>query len=101
MLVAHLYFVCAFVTEYFDKHFNWNKHVDSQTKCAGFLSAHTGIRYYIMHRDLEQLKIDWRTREAFKLYENTYPTNANTTSEAFATNIFNIASQRKNKHMQQ
>ena len=49
MLRAQLLFVCAFVTEYYDIHFQWHKHIDALSKRAGFLSVHCGVHYYVMH----------------------------------------------------
>ena len=58
MLVAYLYFVCAFVDEFFDPHFNWHKHMDAKSKRAGFISVHSSIHFYVMHCNLELLKND-------------------------------------------
>ena len=101
MLMAYLYFVCAFVDEFFDPHFNWHKHMDAKSKRAGFLSVHSGIYFYVMHRNLELLKNDWKTRDAFRLFLSKYPNNMSLTPESFVNDFLNLTKQRMHKHMDQ
>ena len=93
ILMAYLYFVCAFVDEFFDPHFNWHKHMDAKSKRAGFLSVHSGIHFYVMHRNLELLKNDWKTRDAFRLFLSKYPNNVSPTPESFVNDFLNLTKQ--------
>ena len=40
MLIAHVQFLHAYIVSWWDKHFQWLKHVDDETKTPGFLAVH-------------------------------------------------------------
>ena len=101
MLRAQLEFVCAFVTEYYDSHFHWHKHVDQNSKCAGFLSVHTGVHYFVMHRDLVQLQTDWATRDSFQGFLKYYPQTYFVTAQEFVKEFSELSQHRMEKHMDQ
>ena len=100
MLMAYLY-LCAFVDTFFDPHFNWHKHIDSTSLRPGFLSIHSGIHFYVMDRDLEDIKDNWKTKEEFAMFRNTYPNGITPTIDSFVNNFLQLSNQRMHKHMNQ
>jgi len=101
MLMAYLYFVCVFVEEFFDPHFNWHKYIDSMSQRPGFLSIHSGIHFYVMYRDLENIKQNWQTKESFAMFKSTYPNDITPTVHSFVSDFLKLTRQRMHKHMNQ
>ena len=87
MIMSYLYIVCALGEDFFDPHFNWHKHIDDISQRPGFLSIHSGIHFYVMDRDLENIKQNWQTREAFMLFKSTYPNDIIPTVDSFVSDF--------------
>ena len=101
ILIAYLHFVCAFVETFFDPHFNWHKHIDATSQRPGFLSVHSGIHFYVMDRDMQNLQENWKTIERFALFRSVYPNNITPTIDSFVSDFFKLSKQRMHKHMNQ
>ena len=57
MLVAHLHFVKGYILTWWDRHFQWHKHIDSKTKTPGFLGVHVAVHYFVQHTEFEDIKL--------------------------------------------
>ena len=68
MLYAQILFVNAYISDFYDKHFQWFKHVDVRSKQAGFIAIHMAIHYYVMSRDLKLFRSNWRERGNASVY---------------------------------
>ena len=101
MLYAQILFVDGYITEYYNSHFQWLKHVDTKTNCAGFIAIYMAIHYFVMDRDLKVLRRDWRTRGAFEECVSKYPSSAQLKIDEFVDDFFDIATARMKKHFDQ
>ena len=97
MLYAQILFVDGYITEYYNSHFQWLKHVDTKTNCAGFIAIYMAIHYFVMDRDLKVLRRDWRTRGAFEEFVSKYPSSAQLKIDKFVDDFFDIATARMKK----
>ena len=101
MLYAQILFVNAYIVKYYYQHFQWLKHVDTKTKCAGFIAIYMAVHYFVMDRDLKALQQNWRTREAYNEFVSKYPDNSPLQIDDFVSNFFQIAQARMTKHFEQ
>ena len=84
MIVTHLLFLKGYCSSWWNPHFNWHKHVDEQTKVAGFLACHMAVYYYVQHRELEYLSSNWKSHPKFALFVSQFPGNEFYTSDNLA-----------------
>jgi len=62
VLYAQLLFVNDYIT-FFDKNLQWHKQICPKSNRAGFGAVDMGVNLYIIHRDLDDLKVNWRTKD--------------------------------------
>ena len=101
MILAHLYFLKGYITSWWEPHFSWQKHVDEQTKVAGFLGCHMAVHFFIQHRDLEELSNNWKDNANFAAFVGVFPENNIYTIDQLAKDFFARAKDRHEKHFGQ
>ena len=101
-LISHLQFLRGYGKVWFLPNFNWQKHVDSQTRMPGFLVVHQPIRFYVQTQEMENMSQSWKTKDEFKEFIEGYDEANNIyTKETLVTSFFNLAQNRHNKHFEQ
>ena len=90
MTYAQLLFVNGYIAELFDKHLQWHKWVFPKLNRAGFCAVNMSVNLYSMHRDLEDLKENWRTKTFMGLFVNTYSATTAYKIDNMAIDFFNI-----------
>ena len=61
MIIAHFYFLQSYCRCWWNLRFQWYKYVEAQTKVARFLGCHIAVHYYLQHRDLSHLILNWKS----------------------------------------
>ena len=105
-LKAQLAFVYAYHCVFFDKNIQWLKHIDGETKEPGFLSHHIAVRYFLMHRDLNNLASMWKNNPQFapflEIVSNIDDANLQAVmEERFPSKFFSFALGALKKHFDQ
>ena len=98
MLIAHVQFLHAYIVSWWDKHFQWLKHVDDETKTPGFLAVHMPLRYFVQSVDLDELTLCWNEREEFTDFVSCFPQESEYKKEELATMFFGRVKNRFHKH---
>ena len=101
MLYAQLLFVNGYITGFFDKHLQWQKQICPKSNRAGFRAIDMGVNLYIMHRDLEDLKANWRLKDYMVPFVQIYPTTALYKIDDMVSDFFKIVQHRMKKHLTQ
>ena len=99
VLYSHLLFVNGFITGFFDKHLQWHKRICPKSKRAGFRAIDMAVNHYVMHRDLQDIKANWRTKDFMAAFVRTYPDNAEYKKENMVSDFFDIVEHRMKKHL--
>jgi hypothetical protein len=65
-IVADVHFIAVITKKWLNPHMRWYQRSDPNIGQPGYLVPHRLVRYHLMVADLEDMRNDWQTQEAFK-----------------------------------
>ena len=65
MIVAHLCFIHGYICAWWNKKIQWYKHTYRESGLPGFLGWYMTVNYYVQHRDLQIIKVNWQNTSEF------------------------------------
>ena len=98
---AHILIVHAYIKEFFDKHFQWQKRICTKSNRPGSHTVDMGVNLYIMHRNLYNLKDNWRTKESMSEFVQMYPDNTEYKIDDMVSDFFHIVEHRMKNYLTQ
>ena len=101
MLLSHVEFLHAYVSVWWDRHFQWLKHVDAETQTPGFLAVHMPLRYFLLTKELNDLAENWKEKKEFENFVREFPQESDYTKEELAKLFFGRVKNRLHKHFSQ
>ena len=72
IIITHIYFLRGYYRSWWNPHFQWQKHVDSQRKTPGFLGCYMAVHFFAQDRDLKAMKNNWKTNEHFAAFVSEF-----------------------------
>jgi hypothetical protein len=68
-LYSDLLFIVAFSETFFVEHFEWLQDHDTHAKDFGYRSRDMPVRSFLIIKEMEKLKLEWRTRSEFSKFK--------------------------------
>ena len=101
MIIAHLYFLVAYIKSWWHPHFQWQKHIDPRSKTPGFLAVHMAVHFYVQDRDLNNMVNNWSDNVHFKQFIELFPQDAEYTADKLVHDFLKQAKLIHTKHFSQ
>ena len=73
-LLSDVFFISAFCSSWFNKHFNWYQQADPCIQKAGYLTFHRSTRFFVEWSDINAIEYGWSTNPLFAQYTTIYNT---------------------------
>ena len=88
MLVAHVQFLHAHIVSWWDRHFQWLKHVGNETQTSGVHAVHMPLQYFVQTKELKELTDEWKEKEEFADFVRDFPQESEYKKEELSTLFF-------------
>jgi len=75
VLYTQLLIVNGYITVFY-KHLQWHTQICPKSNRAGFRAVDMVVNLYIMHRNLDYLKVNWRIKDFMAPFLQIYPATA-------------------------